>query len=82
MFYIDSRNPAVLARKDEANWVFNRLVEADVTSLPDDFLEYHRQTRSPYDGVFLETMEASECLSSEEWRRFVLEEASKTIQAS
>jgi hypothetical protein len=81
MFYIDSRNPAVLARKDEANWVLNRLVEADITSLPDDFLEYHRQTRSPYDGVFLETMETSEFLSSEEWRRFILEEASKTIQA-
>jgi len=54
MFYIDSRNPAVLARKDEANWVLNRLVEADVTSLPDDFLEYHRQTRSPYNGAFLD----------------------------
>ncbi len=54
MFYIDSRDPAVLARKDEANWVLNRLVEADITSLPDDFLEYHRQTRSPYDGAFLD----------------------------
>ncbi len=52
--YIDSRDPAVLARKDEANWVLNRLVEADVTSLSDDFLEYHRQTRSPYDGAFLD----------------------------
>ena len=52
MFYIDSRDPAVLACKDEANWVLNRLVEADVTSLPDDFLEYHRQTRPPYDGAF------------------------------
>lgn len=50
MFYIDSNDPAVLARKDEANWVLNRLVEADATSLPEDFLEYHRQTRSPYDG--------------------------------
>jgi hypothetical protein len=52
MFYIDSRDPKVLERKEEANWVINRLVEAGVTSLPEDFLEYHRQTRSPYDGAF------------------------------
>lgn len=54
MFYIDSNDPAVLVRKDEANWVLNRLVEADATSLPEDFLEYHRQTCSPYTGIFLE----------------------------
>lgn len=81
MFYKDSRDLAVLARKNEADWVLNRIVKADITSLPDGFLEYHRRTRSPYDGVFLETMEMSDSLSSEEWRRFVLEEASKTIQA-
>ncbi len=58
MFYIDSNDPAILARKDEGNWVLNRLVEADITSLPDDFLEYHRQTRSPYlgnHGLIVET---------------------------
>jgi hypothetical protein len=58
MFYIDSNDPAVLARKDEANLVLNRLVEADVTSLPEDFLEYHRRTRSPYNGMFSETSSA------------------------
>lgn len=54
MFYIESNDPAVLARKDEANWVLNRLVEADVTSLPEDFLEYHRRTMSPYCGLFID----------------------------
>ena len=57
MFYLDSRDPKVLARKEEADWVINRLVENDATSLPDDFLEYHRQTRSPYDGAFTEPAE-------------------------
>lgn len=57
MFYIDSRDPKVLARKEEANWVINRLVEAGCKSLPEDFLEYHRQTRSPYDGAFGEIIE-------------------------
>lgn len=50
MFYIDSNDPAVLARKDEANWVLNRLVEADITNQPEDLLKYHRDTQSPYEG--------------------------------
>jgi len=54
MFYLDSRDPKVLARKEEADWVINRLVENDATSLHDDFLENHRQSRSPYDGAFTE----------------------------
>ncbi len=54
MFYIDSHDPKVLARKDEANWVINRLVENDATGLPDDFLEYHRRSRSVYEGTFSE----------------------------
>ena len=53
MFYIDSRDPKVAQRKEAADWVINRLVENDATSLPDDFLEYHRQSRLPYDGAFL-----------------------------
>ena len=52
MFYLDSRDPKVLARKEDADWVINRLVENDATSLPDDFLEYHRESRSAYDGAF------------------------------
>jgi hypothetical protein len=80
MFYVESGDPAVLARKDEANWVLNRLVEANVTSLPDDFLEYHRRTRPPYDGAFLDIMETSKYFSSEALREFALKEAGKTIQ--
>ncbi len=52
MYYLD-RGPNGLAdRKDEAAWVVNRLVEAEATSLPANFLEYHRLSRSPYDGAF------------------------------
>lgn len=47
-------------RKDEAAWVVNRLVEVGATSLPADFLEYHRLSRSPYDGVFSEITETGE----------------------
>ena len=60
MYYLD-RGPNGLAdRKDEAAWVVNRLVEAGATSLPADFLEYHRLSRSPYDGVFSEITESDE----------------------
>ena len=60
MYYLD-RGPNGLAdRKDEAAWVVNRLVEAGATSLPSDFLEYHRLSRSPYDGVFSEITKTDE----------------------
>ncbi|NLV44524.1 MAG: hypothetical protein GXY07_08505 [Candidatus Hydrogenedentes bacterium] len=72
MFYIDSNDPAVLARKDEANWVLNRLVEADATSLPEDFLEYHRRTRSPYDGKFLQaTSGDNHSLTKSTWETII-----------
>lgn len=57
MYYIDSRDPKVLERKDEANWVLNRLVEEGITSVPREFLEYHKSARSPYDGAFLDVVE-------------------------
>lgn len=72
MFYNDSRDPAVLARKDEANWVLNRLVEADITSLPDDFLEYHQQTLSPYHGIHGPLMETDEFSNMYECARAAL----------
>ena len=60
MYYLD-RGPNGLAdRKDEAAWVVNRLVEAGATSLPADFLAYHRLSRSPYDGVFSEITESAD----------------------
>ena len=51
--------------QEEADWVINRLVENDATSLPDDFLEYHRQSRSPYDGAFSEIVETERFASLE-----------------
>ncbi len=66
MFYIESNDPAVLGRKDEAIWVLNRLVEGGITSLPDDFLEYHRRTRSPYHGSRGPIVEAEEYTSLDE----------------
>jgi len=72
MYYIDSRNPKVLERKDEANWVLNRLVENDITSLPEDFLEYHSQSRSPYDGTFLAIVQTEAYRCSQDCARAVL----------
>ena len=37
--------------QEEADWVINRLVENDIRILPEDFLEYHRATISPYRGI-------------------------------
>ncbi len=37
--------------KEEANWIINRLVEADAFPLPEDFLEHWQQQLSPYDGM-------------------------------
>lgn len=46
--------------QEEADWVVNRLVEADVKTLAPDFLEYHRETLSPYRGVRSEIVETEE----------------------
>jgi len=37
--------------QEEANWIINRLVEADSFPLPDDFLEHWQEQMSPYDGM-------------------------------
>lgn len=70
MYYIDSRDPKVLERKDEANWVLNRLV--GITALPKDFLEYHRQTRSPYDGMFAEIVKTDRFAAMDECGKHIL----------
>jgi hypothetical protein len=72
MFYRNSREAKVLERKEEANWVLNRLVEAGVVSLPEDFLDSHRRTRSPYDGAFGEIVESGAYPSLESCGRAVL----------
>lgn len=50
MEYIESDDPAVIEARDEAEWVINRLVENGIKELPEDFLDYHKQTLSPYRG--------------------------------
>lgn len=50
MEYIESDDPVVQEAREEADWVINRLVENGVRELPEGFLEYHRQTLSPYRG--------------------------------
>ena len=42
---------AYVQEQGEANWVINRLVEADAFPLPDDFLEYWQENYSPYQGM-------------------------------
>jgi hypothetical protein len=51
--------------QDDANWVINRLVENDIRSLPEGFLEYHRETMSPYNGMRGEIVETEEFPSAE-----------------
>lgn len=53
-------------RESEAVWVINRLVEYGVTSLPSDFLDYHRGQRNPYEGNFSEIVETNEYGSIQE----------------
>jgi hypothetical protein len=52
--------------QEDADWVINRLVERDIKSIPDGFLEYHQQTMSPYRGTRGEIVETEEFGSSEE----------------
>jgi hypothetical protein len=46
--------------QEEADWIINRLVENGVKSLPDDFMDYHRATMSPYRGMLGEIVETQE----------------------
>jgi hypothetical protein len=52
--------------QEGADWVINRLVEAGVKTLQPDFLDYHRDTLSPYRGVRSEIVETEEFGSAEE----------------
>jgi hypothetical protein len=67
MEYIESDDPVVLEAREEADWVINRLVENGVKELPADFLEYHRQTLSPYRGSRGHIIETSEYDTLEDW---------------
>ena len=65
MEYLESDDPVVLEAREEADWVINRLVENGVRELPADFLEYHRQTLSPYRGSRSAIVTTDEYLSAE-----------------
>jgi len=53
MEYIDDGTPEVAKRKADAIALLNRLKVRDYYGhLPEDFLEYHIETRSIYDGMF------------------------------
>ena len=43
--------------QEAADWIINRIVESGVTHLDRSFLEYHRDTISPYDGMRSEIVE-------------------------
>lgn len=52
--------------QEDADWIINRLVENDVKSLPEDFLEYHRATMSLYRGMRGEIVETEEFATAEQ----------------
>ena len=58
---------------EDAEWVINRLVENEVRSLADDFLEYHQATLSPYRGMRGAVVETDEYASVEACAQSVLE---------
>jgi hypothetical protein len=68
--------------QEEADWVMNRLVENDIKSLPDDFLEYHRATMSPYSGMRGEIVETEEFAAAEECAKAILRRISQSKQST
>ncbi len=57
--------------QEDADWIINRLVENDIKSLPEGFLEYHRETMSPYRGMRGEIVETEEYAMAEECAKVV-----------
>lgn len=58
--------------QEESDWVINRLVENDIKLLPDDFLQYHQQTMSPYFGMRGEIVKTQDYMTAEECAKVVL----------
>ena len=52
--------------REDADWIINRLVERDIKSLADGFLEYHRDTMSPYIGMRGEIVITDDYATAEE----------------
>lgn len=59
--------------QEEADWVINRLVEREIKSLPDGFLDYHEATMSPYHGMRGKIVETDEFASAEQCAAHVLQ---------
>ena len=68
--------PGHAEAQEDAVWVVNRLVENDVQTLPEDFLEYHRSTLSPYRGMRGAVVETDEYTSAEACAKSVLDRIS------
>ena len=58
--------------QEEADWIINRLVESGIKNIPDDFLEYHQATLSPYRGMRGSEIEVDEFPSSEACAQAIL----------
>ena len=65
--------PGYPEAEEEAGWVVNRQVEHDVRTLPEDFLDYHQRTMSPYRGMRRTVIETEEYRSAEACAKSVLE---------
>jgi len=66
--------PGNAEAEEEAEWVINRLVEAGVKNLAEDFLEYHQQTLSPYRGMRGVVVKTEEFSGSYQCSEAVLQE--------
>ena len=64
--------PGHAEAQEEAEWVINRLVENDIRALPEDFLDYHQATLSPYRGMRGAIVETDEHPSAEACAESVL----------
>ena len=59
--------------QEDADWVINRLVVNEIKSLPDEFMEYHRSTMSPYKGMRGEIVVTEEFYSPSQCAKTLLE---------
>lgn len=60
-------------------WVINRLVENDIKSLLEDFLEYHQQTMSPCIGMRGKVIETDQHDSAEVCADLILQQIRRAV---
>ncbi len=71
--------PGVVEWDQDGFWVINRLVELGVKVLPEGFLEYHRDTQSPYHGSRGPIVETDEFAAMDACGRWVLSQVSASL---